>query len=144
MSFRGVISIVILVCLLALPLSLLGCAEEEETAAPTLSPEAALVIVPNEVLTTASTVTVYGSGFVPNKGVSLLLVGKWTFKGAETEDPGIDGTVANEYGAFSITVKISAGLVKNYGMGAGVYTVKAVQEGERVASACLVVREGEA
>lgn len=140
MSFKRAIVLVILVCLLALSLSFVGCAEEEEAAAPTLTPGATLVVVPNEVLTTATSVTVYGSGFVPDGAVSLLLVGEWTFQGSELQDPGIDGTIVNEYGAFSLTVKISAGLVTSYGMGAGVYTLKAVQGEERVASACLVVK----
>ena len=143
------------VCLLCASLVLGGCAssEAEDKAAEALvaaeaaqktaiaASEASIAVVPSIVTTETTSVVVYGSGFLPGKDVSLLLAGKWTYKGGEFEDPGIDGTITNNYGAFSLTIKISGGLVSNYGLGTGIYTIRAVQGEKRAASACLIVEE---
>jgi len=143
-----------LVCLFCVSIVFAGCASSDaedkadealaaaEAAQETAlaSSEAALVIVENMVTTETASVMVYGSGFEPGKDVSLLLVGTWTYKGGEFKDPGIDGTIANDYGAFSLKVNIKTGLVSNYGLGAGIYTIRAVQGEKRAASACLIVQ----
>ncbi len=144
-----------LVCLLCVPLVFVGCAssEAEDKAAEALAAaeaaqktaigasEAALLLEPNTVTTETASVMVYGSGFLPGKDVALLLVGKWTYKGGEFEDPGIDGTITNAYGAFSLKINIKTGLVSSYGLGAGIYTIRAVQAEEKAASVCLIVEE---
>jgi hypothetical protein len=159
MSLRKAIFVGLLISLLALSIGAIGCASsdqaEEDAAAAAASAQAAetaaeaaeaamltaregaLAVLPNPVAIDAST-KVYGSGFVPNKTVSLLLVGTWTYKGGDLVDPGIEGAITNDCGAFSATVSVSK-LASNYGLAAGIYTVQAVQGEDRVASACLIV-----
>lgn len=146
-SLRLVAKLALLICLVTVFLSLAACAEGEkgEATSVTPSPGSAIVVVPNVITSASTSIVVYGSGFIPDRTVSIQLVGEWklTEGGMELDvkDPDIGVGEVNKYCAFSTTIRVSY-LVNYLAISPGTYTVRAIGEG-CVASAVLVVTESE-
>ncbi len=153
MSFKAValagyavLSLVVLAC--AGPQGLQGAPGPQGPAGPAgaAAPQsqAAIALSASVIDTAASSITIYGSGFALGKVVDIRLVGTWKAgTTVDVTDPSIATLEPNQYGAFSVAVALtgSSGAFGYLGVGAGAYSIKAVQRDGAVAVAPLVVTQ---
>ncbi len=126
LTFIGGLILIMTGC--AGPQGAVGATGVQGPQGPAGPPASASIVAPSQVPANTTAITVYVSGFVPQKNVVIKLIGKWKVAPIEVVDPILDGGIVNANGAAKFNSSnnfITA--VNTYKLAPGVYTLAAEQ-----------------